>query len=94
MTSLPGHWSGDDSDAFSIAAGALTFANKPNYEEPSDSGADNNYVTTVQASDGTYTASLDMSVTVTDIQEVPITNAATQAVGKVHPDSEATINDA
>ena len=83
--------SGDDSDAFSIAAGALTFANKPNYEEPSDSGADNNYVITVQASDGTYTASLDMSVTVTDIQEVPITNAATQAVGKVHPDSEATI---
>ena len=83
--------SGDDSDAFSIAAGALTFANKPNYEEPSDSGADNNYVITVQASDGTYTASLDISVTVTDIQEVPITNAATQAVGKVHPDSEATI---
>ena len=83
--------SGDDSDAFSIAAGALTFANKPNYEDPSDSGTDNNYVITVQASDGTYTASLDVSVTVTDIQEVPITNAATQAVGKVHPDSEATI---
>ena len=83
--------SGDDSDAFSIAAGALTFANKPNYEEPSDSGADNNYVITVQASDGTYTASLDVSVTVTDIQEVPITNAATQAVGKVRPDSETTI---
>ena len=83
--------SGDDSDAFSIAAGALTFANKPNYEEPSDSGADNNYVITVQASDGTYTASLDVSVTVTDIQEVPITNAATQAVGKVRPDSKTTI---
>ena len=83
--------SGDDSDAFSIAAGALTFANKPNYEDPSDSGADNNYVITVQASDGTYTASLDVSVTVTDIQEVPITNAATQAVGKVRPDSKTTI---
>ena len=83
--------SGDDSDAFSIAAGALTFANKPNYEEPSDSGADNIYVITVQASDGTYTASLDVSVTVTDIQEVPITNAATQAVGKVRPDSKTTI---
>ena len=83
--------SGDDSDAFSIAAGVLNFANKPNYEEPSDSGTDNIYVITVQASDGTYTASLDVSVTVTDIQEVPITNAATQAVGKVRPDSEATI---
>ena len=83
--------SGDDSDAFSIAAGALTFATSPNYEEPSDSGADNIYVITVQASDGTYTASLDVSVTVTDIQEVPITNAATQAVGKVRPDSETTI---
>ena len=83
--------SGDDSDAFSIAAGVLTFANKPNYEEPSDSGTDNIYVITVQASDGTYTASLDVSVTVTDIQEVPITNAATQAVGKVRPDSKTTI---
>ena len=83
--------SGDDSDAFSIAAGVLNFANKPNYEEPSDSGTDNIYVITVQASDGTYTASLDVSVTVTDIQEVPITNAATQAVGKVRPDSKTTI---
>ena len=83
--------SGDDSDAFSIAAGVLSFANKPNYEEPSDSGTDNIYVITVQASDGTYTASLDVSVTVTDIQEVPITNAATQAVGKVRPDSKTTI---
>ena len=51
-------------------------------------------MTTVQASDGTYTASLDVSVTVADIQEVPITNAATQAVGKVRPDSEDDYHDA
>ena len=83
--------SGDDSDAFSIDGGVLSFATAPDYEQPSDASDDNVYEVTVEVSDGTYTDTLGVSVTVTDIQEVPITNPATQAVGKVYPESETTI---
>ena len=83
--------SGGDAGAFSIDEGALSFTSSPNYEEPSDSDKDNVYDVTVEASDGTYSDSADVSVTVTDVQEVPITNPATQAVGTVPTGSETTI---
>ena len=83
--------SGGDAGAFSIDEGALSFTSSPNYEEPSDSDKDNVYDVTVEASDGTYSNSADVSVTVTDVQEVPITNPATQAVGTVPTGSETTI---
>ena len=83
--------SGSDADDFLIEAGVLSFADRPNYEEPSDSGSDNIYDVTVSVSDGTYSASLDVSVTVNDIREVSITNQETQAVGLVSTDSETTI---
>ena len=83
--------SGDDADDFSVAAGILNFATAPNFEEPADSDTDNIYAVTVQASDGTYAASLNVSVTVTDIQELTIINSSTQAIGLVSPDSATTI---
>ena len=87
------HWSlsGDDADAFSIEEGMLSFSSAPNFEEPSDSGTDNIYEVSVEVSDGSYSDSTDVSVTVTDIQEVPITSLATQAVGIVTTGSGTTI---
>ena len=62
----------DDSDDFSISnSGALGFSSPPDYESPSDSGADNVYEVTINASDGTNTATLDMAITVTDVNEGP-----------------------
>ena len=83
--------SGGDADAFSIEAGVLSFSSAPNFEEPSDSDKDNVHDVTVEASDGTYSDSAHVSVTVTDVQEVPITNPATQAVGTATTGSETTI---
>lgn len=67
-------WSltGDDSDNFSISSsGVLTFGSSPDYESPTDSDTDNVYEVTVNASDGTNTESLDVTVTVTNVDEAP-----------------------
>ena len=69
--------SGTDSSAFTITTdssgrGALSFANPPDYESPGDSGQDNVYNVTVQASDDSIprnTAALEVVVTVTDHNE-------------------------
>ena len=58
--------SGDDSGDFSISsAGVLSFSTSPDYESPVDADTDNVYQVTIQASDGTNTATLDVTVTVT-----------------------------
>ena len=49
----------------------LTFASAPDYENPTDSGADNGYAVTVRVSDGTATADLALTVNVTDADEPP-----------------------
>ena len=76
---LPGatiNWSlsGDDSDDFSInSSGALSFKVSPNYESPSDSNTDNMYSVTVEASaTGRSPGTLDVTVTVTDVNEGPL----------------------
>ena len=62
--------SGDDSDDFSISdTGELTFSSSPNFENPSDLNTDNVYHVTVEASDGTDTGSLAVTVTVTNEDE-------------------------
>ena len=83
--------SGVDGGHFSIDGGVLSFSSRPDYEEPSDSNSENVYAVTVEASDGMYSDSIDLSVTVTDIQEVPVINGATQTVALVLPDSDSTI---
>ena len=68
-------WSvaGADSSDFTIEEGVLAFANTPDFESPQGSGTDNNeYLVTVQARDiNSSTASLPVTVTVTDLNEGP-----------------------
>ena len=79
-------WSltGDDSDDFTITNndagyGILNFASTPDYENPTDSDTNNVYNVTVNASDGTHSATHDVRVTVTDVNEnnSPATGAPT-----------------
>ena len=65
-------WSllGADSGGFSIDGGALRFLSLPDYESPSDVGTDNTYSVTVAASDGISNLTKDVTVTVTDRDEV------------------------
>ena len=63
---------GADAARFGLtSAGVLTFASAPDYENPTDSGADNGYAVTVRVSDGTATADLALTVNVTDADEPP-----------------------
>jgi hypothetical protein len=62
---------GDDSARFNLgtSTGVLTFRVAPDYEVPSDANADNVYVVTVQASDGSRTDTQTISVTVTPMND-------------------------
>ena len=83
--------SGDDSGQFSISGGSwrgtgrLSFISPPNYENPTDADMDNRYKVTIQASDGTNEAKLQVTVLVTnvwlDADELP-TVAGTAQVGE------------
>ena len=64
--------SGKDADAFSIEGGVLSFATSAHHEQPLESGSDNVYAVTILVSDGTHDATLEVDVTVTDVQEIPI----------------------
>jgi hypothetical protein len=77
--------SGDDSAKFSIiasgaGAGTLRFVNAPDFESPTDIGANNTYVVTVQAWDGAAFDQQTITVTVTNVNEAPAL-AATSTVG-------------
>ena len=64
--------SGADGGDFVInALGELRFRYTPNYERPADSGRDNEYNFSVRASDGRYYGYLEVTVTVTDVNEPP-----------------------
>ena len=63
---------GDDSRNFSISNdGTLTFKTSPDYETPTDANTDNVYLTKVEASDGSLKSELDVTVTVTGVNEAP-----------------------
>jgi glucose/arabinose dehydrogenase len=58
---------GADAAAFRIsAAGALSFAAPPDFELPADADRNNQYLVRLQVSDGRASATLDLTVTVTD----------------------------
>ena len=65
--------SGSDDEDFAISeTGVLSFAGSPNYESAADSGSDNVYEVTVEARDDAFnTGTLDVTVTVTDVNEGP-----------------------
>ena len=58
--------SGVDEDNFTITqSGELSFASSPDYEDPTDSNRQNDYVVNVLAADGTSTTTYPVAVTVT-----------------------------
>ena len=63
--------SGDDAEKFSIDDEVLKFITPPDYETPGDANTDNEYLVTIEASDGTRTDTIDVTVTVTDVNELP-----------------------
>ena len=80
-------WSltGDDSDDFTISGGLtgrVDFNSSPNFEDPADTDADNEYEFTVNASDDTNDASLHVTVVVTnerhDADELPVITGTAQ----------------
>ena len=78
-TALTYSLSGTDAALFDIDAttGAITFKSSPNYEAPTDAGANNVYNVTVGASDGTITTTKAVAITVTNVNEAPtITSGA------------------
>ena len=72
-------WSleGDDSGDFTISAGALSFASSPDHESATDDNTDNVYDVTVVATDGSEAGRLNVSVTVTGVDEEPTADAGT-----------------
>ena len=66
-------WSleGDDAGDFRISSGGeLTFVRAPDYENPADANTDNTYMVTIMADDGTYMNTRDVTVRVTDVDEM------------------------
>jgi serralysin len=62
---------GNDGAKFSIvgASGVLTFVAPPDYETPTDADANNIYLVTVKATDGTLSDERLLFVTVTNVAE-------------------------
>jgi len=58
--------------AINSSTGVVSFLSAPNFESPSDQGADNTYNFTVIASDGSASSSIAMSVAVSNVNESPL----------------------
>ena len=81
---------GDDEAVFSISeSGVLTFRQSPDYETPADTGADNGYHVTVEASDGNNKGLYSVTVNVINLDETgtvtlspiqPVTGSAVTAM--------------
>ena len=70
---------GTDGNDFAIDEGVLTFSASPDYEQSDDDDIDNAYDITVVAYDGANRGTLDVIVTVTDVNEGPeVTGQATR----------------
>ena len=67
-------WSleGMDSGLLAISeTGELTFVSPPDFESPQDSGSDNTYDISVKASDGTHDDTVQVTVSVINVNEAP-----------------------
>ena len=87
---------GADGSLFSInsTTGALRFITAPNFEAPTDAGADNNYRVRVRASDGTFTSSDQLViVTVLNANEAPV-NTGTVTLTAIAEDTVRLITQA
>ena len=73
--------SGTDADDFNIdsSSGALSFAEAPDFEIPTDADGDNTYQLSLEASDGTNTSSQALTISVSNVNEAPTITSATTA---------------
>lgn len=81
-TTLTYALAGADAALFNISAstGAVTFKTAPNFEAPTDAGANNVYDITVTASDGALsTAAQAVAITVTNVDEAPTLTSSAAA---------------
>ncbi|MDO9382682.1 MAG: cadherin domain-containing protein, partial [Hyphomicrobiaceae bacterium] len=84
-TTLTYSLSGADAALFNIDAttGAMSFKQRPDYENAQDAGADNIYDVKVTASDGTNATTQDVKITVINTNEGPtVTSAAAVSVAE------------
>ena len=80
--------SGDDGNEFNIGAdGALTFNELPDYENPTDTDAKNDYLLTITAYTLTDAKTEFIRVQVTDINESPAFDEGETATREVEPDA-------
>ena len=70
---------GMDYGAFEIDSGVLRFQSPPDFEDPTGLGGDNAYEVTVVASDGQYTDSMHVTVTVIDAGIVTLSSSQPRA---------------
>ena len=68
---------GDDEEDFTIAGGNLNFVSTPDLENPADADRNNVYRVTVEASDGTNTSTLAVTVIVIGVNEPAVFPGAT-----------------
>lgn len=84
---------GVDAGAFTLDAntGALSFQTAPDFENPTDSGADNIFNVQVQATDGSNVATQDLTINVTDVDDGvdPLTGLTTEVYRFYRPGSNA-----
>ena len=73
--SLPSGTSPDGAHFEMTAEGALVFGAPKDFEAPDDSNGDGTYEVSVQVSDGARSASADISVTLSNRNEAPVTDA-------------------
>ena len=84
--------SGTDRGDFTIAGGELNFVAPPDFDAPTDSNRNNEYVVTVVASDGAKTSTRSVTVTVEDVDELgAVTLSSPQPM--VDIDLTATLSD-
>ena len=84
------------------SSGSITFIAAPNYESPSDIGANNTIEFSVQVSDGSLSATQSYSLSITNVNEAPIISSASfsiaeqsTAVGSISasdPDASTTLS--
>ena len=62
--------SGEDADSFTgSSSGSVSFVSAPDYESPQDADSNNVYEISIDVSDGSATASLEVSISITDVNE-------------------------
>ena len=81
--------SGADAALFTLdsSSGELSFKQSPNYEQPTDQGANNVYELDITATDGANQASQAVTVTVADVNEAPTFASASVDLNAAENDS-------